>query len=96
MTSRQRDQAVDIPGESFTVVRRLGFRTESPMPDDPEPEELRLVLDCPFCRQAVPYPGLVGGGLTPLAECLICDVYFEFGIDEVYASEARNDVDSRA
>ena len=94
MTSRQRDQAVT--GKSVAVVRGLGFRTESSPPNDPESEEVRLVLDCPFCRQAVPYPGLAGGGLTPLAECLLCDVYFNFALDQVHASEARSDVDSRA
>ena len=93
MTSRQRDQA--LTEKSLAVVRTLGFRPESPTPNDPEPEDLRLVLDCPCCRQAVPYPGLAGGGLTPLAECLICDLYFDFALDQVYAPEAINDVDSR-
>ena len=104
MTQRRLDEAVAaITGESLAIVRSLGFSTAFPPPHNPDPnlEDLHFVLDCPFCGLAIPYPGLVDGGLTPLAECLICDVYFDFALDEVYAlarvaSEARNDVGSIA
>ena len=88
MTQRRLHQAVAaITGESLRTVRRLGFstRTRSTLPDDHDREDLHLVLDCPFCGQAVPYPGRVGGGVNPLAECLTCDVDFDFSLDDVYA-----------
>jgi hypothetical protein len=55
-----------------------------------EPEELRLVVDCPFCGRAVPYPGLAGDGTPALAECLSerCDVYFDFAPGDVYVDPA--------
>ena len=57
-------------------------------PRDLEPEDLRLVVDCPFCGRPVPYPGLVRDGSPALAECADprCDVYFDFAIAEVYAA----------
>ena len=72
-------------GESPRTVRRLGF--QPPRPRVAEAEALRLVVDCPFCGTAVPYPGRAGDGSPALAECAgpRCDVYFDFDPGEVYA-----------
>ncbi len=85
MTQMQLDcQIARITGEPLTTVNTLGFSVIAEEPDDLEPEDVKLVLDCPFCRQPVPYPGLAGDGSETLAECDRCDVYFEFDPDEVY------------
>ena len=73
-------------GESLRTVRARGFGLLAENADDLDPEDLRLVLDCPFCRTAVPYPGAARDGSLPMAECLDCDVYFPFAIEEVYAA----------
>jgi hypothetical protein len=75
-----------VTGESLRTVRDRGFSLVTENPNDLDPEDLHLVLDCPFCRRAVPYPGLASDGSLPMAECLGCDVYFTFALDEVYAS----------
>ena len=53
-----------------------------------EAEEVRLVVDCPFCGRAVPYPGRVRDGSSALAECLDprCDIYFDFAEADVHAA----------
>jgi hypothetical protein len=87
MTQAQLDRSVaDRTGESLRTVHRLGFQPDSTGP--PEPEEIRLVVDCPFCGRAVPYPGRVGDGSPALAECInpSCDVYFDFADTDVYAA----------
>ena len=71
-------------GESLTVIRRLGFSLWTEPRDEPRPEDIRLVLPCPFCRQQVPYPGRSGEGASVLAECPDCDVAFEFHDREVF------------
>lgn len=73
-------------GESLAIVHRLGFQPDSAK--NLEPEEIRLVLDCPFCGRAVPYPGRAGDGTLALAECLnpTCDVYFDYPETDVYAA----------
>jgi hypothetical protein len=73
-------------GESLRTIHGLGFRLVTDSPDDLEPEDLHLVVDCPFCRVPAPYPGLACDGSLPMAECLGCDVYFPFEADEVYAA----------
>jgi hypothetical protein len=86
MTQSQLDRSVaDRIGESLRTIQRLGFQPDST--DTLEPEEIRLVLDCPFCGRAVPYPGRVRDGSHALAECLnpTCDVYFDFAEADVYA-----------
>ena len=79
-------QIADQTGESLATVHRLGFQPD-PGPR-PEPDEVRLVLDCPFCGRAVPYPGRTSGGAIALAECLSprCDVEFDFTDADVYAA----------
>jgi hypothetical protein len=55
-------------GESPRTIRDLGFTLRTGPPGDLEPEDLRLMLDCPFCGRAVPYPGRAGDGSPALAE----------------------------
>jgi hypothetical protein len=84
MTQTQLDGAIaDVTGESPAIVHHFGFS----LPRTLEPEDLCLVLDCPFCRRPVPFPGRVKGGALAQAECLDCDVYFEPREHEVYAAE---------
>jgi hypothetical protein len=89
MTQAQLDSAVaDATGESLPTVRHLGFSVLAGDGGDLEPEDLRLVIDCPFCRRPVAYPGHTRGGAPPLGECETCDVDFDFGVEEVYAAKA--------
>jgi hypothetical protein len=84
MTQAQLDGAIaDATGESLAIVHRFGFS----LPGALEPEDLRLVLDCPFCRRPVAFPGRVRGGALAQAECLDCDVYFEPREHEVYVAD---------
>ena len=77
-----------ITGEPVATILRLGFSL-MPSPDELEPEDLRLVLDCPFCGRPVPYAGLARDGSEALAECDRCDVYFGFDPEEIYVLEAH-------
>jgi hypothetical protein len=87
MTQRHLDRAVaSRTGESLRTVRRHRFSTPAVDPGGEDPADLRLVVDCPFCRRPVPYPGPAGDGSASLAECLVCDVYFDCGPDDVYAA----------
>lgn len=92
MTQSQLDTAVaHATGEPLDVVRGLGFSLASPTRDDLEPEDLILAVTCPFCRDAVAYPGPGRDGVLPLAECLACDVYFEIQADEISTRAATQD-----
>ena len=85
MTRLQVEHAVaGATGESLRTIRGLGFAMLAFRPHEPEPEAAALVLDCPFCGHAVPYPGLVRDGSAAMAECDRCDVYFDPLPDEVY------------
>ncbi len=85
MTQTQLDRAVaGATGESVTTIHRLGFRLVPHRPEHADPEDIRLVLDCPFCGRRVPYPGHDRSGAPALAECLRCDVYFDVHPDDVY------------
>ncbi len=55
-------------GESLDVIRRLGFQVKSEPGDEPVAEDICLVVHCPFCRGAVPYPGRARDGSAALAE----------------------------
>lgn len=79
----------DRTGESLRTVDRLGFQLGTR--DRLEPEDIRLVVACPFCGRAVPYPGRTHDGSTALAECVrpTCDVYFDFDVAEVYTARYR-------
>jgi hypothetical protein len=81
-------QVARITGEPLLSLRFLGFSLATPQRDDLEPEDLRLVLDCPFCRQPVPYPGTAADGSQTMGECDRCDVYFDFDPEEVYTIAA--------
>lgn len=86
-------QIARITGEPQTTVNRLGFRVIPEQPDGLEPEDVELVLDCPFCGHQVLYPGLTGNGSETLAECDRCDVYFGFDPDEVHTIRADQPTD---
>jgi hypothetical protein len=88
MTRPLLERAVaDALGEPLATIRRLGFGPLTiPHPNDPD--DLSLVLDCPFCGHTVPYPGRSRDGSLAMAECLRCDVYFDFSDVEVYATAA--------
>jgi hypothetical protein len=91
MTQAQLDRSVaDRTGESPRTIRRLGFGLQTVARRDIEPEDFRLVVDCPFCGRAVPYPGRARDGSPALAECADprCDVYFDFAVADVYAARA--------
>jgi hypothetical protein len=81
-------QIARITGEPLNRVRRQGFCLMAEDHDPANAEEVRLVLDCPFCRQRVPYPGRTTDGSEAMAECDRCDVYFGFDTCEVYATAA--------
>jgi hypothetical protein len=85
MTQTQLDaQIASITGESLSEIHLLGFSLVPDHHDDPEPATVQLVLDCPFCRGPVPYPGRASDGAEPMGECDRCDVYFSFDPEEVY------------
>ena len=92
-------QIARITGEPVATILHMGF-SPMPSPDELEPEDVQLVLDCPFCGRPVPYPGLARDGSEAMAECDRCDVYFGFDPEEVYtipverlASEATTPTD---
>ena len=82
-------QIARITGEPLNRVRRQGFRLMAENHDPADAEEVRLVLDCPFCRQPVLYPGPATDSSEAMAECDRCDVYFGFDTFEVYATAAQ-------
>jgi hypothetical protein len=79
-------------GESLRTVRARGFGALEEHDAGPAWDGLTLVTDCPSCRRPVPYPGRAAGGSPALAECPVCDLYFEPRPDAVYdvtATRAR-------
>ena len=87
MTQSQLEIAVAaVTGESVRTVHQLGFGLSARRGGDLEPEDLRLVVDCPFCRHPVPSPIRAGDGALTLAECARCDVYFDTSADEIYVA----------
>jgi hypothetical protein len=76
-------------GEPLSVIRQLGFCLQADPRDEPPPEEIRLVVHCPFCGQQVAYPGRASNGSAALAECDDCDVYFEFQDRDVFPASTR-------
>jgi hypothetical protein len=76
-------------GESMSVIRRLGFNLQADPRDAPPPDDIHLVLHCPFCRRPVAYPGRCSDGSATLAECEDCDVYFEFEDRDVFPASSR-------
>jgi hypothetical protein len=87
LTQHQLDSAVaGITGETISTIHRLGFGLLGAQATTLEPEDLRLVLDCPFCGHPIPYPGQTRRGEPALAECAGCDVVFDYRPDEIYAA----------
>jgi len=80
------DAVAAATGESLHTVRRRGFSPLGPGRTGLAPEPSALLLDCPFCGRPVPYPGPARGGEPAPAECLGCDLYYEFDPLEVYAA----------
>jgi hypothetical protein len=76
-------------GESLAVIRHLGFQVKSEPGRGPVADDICLVVHCPFCRGAVPYPGRARDGPAALAECEGCDLYFPFEDSEVFPASAR-------
>jgi hypothetical protein len=76
-------QVARITGEPIGNITALGFSLLRSGGEGMEPEDIRLVLECPFCGQPVPYPGPAAAGSEPAAECERCDVYFGFLPEEV-------------
>jgi hypothetical protein len=88
-------QVARITGEPLLMILQLGFSVMSEQPDELDPEDVQLALDCPFCGRPVPYPGHASDGSDTLAECDRCDVYFGFHPDEVYTRPLGHETDSR-
>ena len=76
-------QVARITGEPIGNITALGFSLLRPGGESMEPEDIRLVLPCPFCGRPVPYPGPAADGSEAMAECERCDVYFDFLPQEV-------------
>ncbi len=76
-------------GEPLAVIRRLGFQVKSEPSEEPAAQDICLVVHCPFCRGAVPYPGRGRDGSDVLAECGECDVFFPFEDRDVFPASAR-------
>jgi hypothetical protein len=90
MTQSQLDCAVaDATGESVHTIAVLGFSIACRNARDLEPEDVQLILDCPFCGHVVQYPGCSPDDSPQLAECLACDVYFDWSVEEIYTAERR-------
>ena len=48
--------------EPIGNIMALGFSLLCPGGESMEPEDIRLVLECPFCGRPVPYPGPAAAG----------------------------------
>jgi hypothetical protein len=87
MTQAQLERAVaSATGETIRDVRSRGFSILENSPGTPDPDDLSLVIDCPFCGGVIPYSGLPED--DTLATCPACDVEFEFAPYEVYTISA--------
>jgi hypothetical protein len=77
-------QVAKITGEPIGNITALGFSLLRPGGESMEPEDIRLVLECPFCGRPVQYPGSAAAGSEPMAECERWNVYFGFLPQEVH------------
>jgi hypothetical protein len=77
-------QVARIAGEPLSQIVALGFSPVCCRDEGHEPEDIRLVLACPFCGRPVAYLRLASDGSEASAECDRCDVYFGFDPDEIY------------
>ncbi len=90
MTSAQLNHRIAThTGESLAVIRRLGFQVVSVLDEEPTTEDITLVVHCPFCRNAVAYPGRSSDGSTAMAECDACDIFFDFADRDVFPDSTR-------
>ena len=85
----QQPNVAVIAAESLTTIRQIGFRMGLDSQIDEEARNVQLVLDCPFCRKAIFYRGLLPHDDTPIGECPRCDLVFDFDPDEIYACLLR-------
>jgi hypothetical protein len=76
-------------GESLSVIRRIGFQLQVQPREEPEHEDIRLVVFCPFCRRPADYPGRATDGSRALAECDGCDVFFDFEDRDVFPASSK-------
>jgi hypothetical protein len=83
-TAQLNRQIAKVTGEPLRMVVTFGFSVLRQQDEEDQPDDIKLVLDCPFCGRPVAYPGVASDGSEPLAECDRCDVYFVFHPDEVY------------
>jgi hypothetical protein len=81
--TQQEHQLARLTGEPLTTIPR-GDSWISQQSDDPGPQAVQLVVDCPLCGQPVPYPGQASGGSDTMAECARCDIYFSFDPDDIH------------
>ena len=89
MTQAQLERAVaSATGETIRDVRSRGFSILAQRTESPDPDDLFLVIDCPFCGAVIPYPGLHGDDALALAACPACDIEFEYAPHEVYTISA--------
>jgi hypothetical protein len=68
------NQVARITGEPIDYITAHGFSLLRPDGKSMEPEDIQLVVGCPFCGRPVPYPGSAALGSEPMAECERCDV----------------------
>lgn len=68
-------------GDSLRTVRRLGFGPPIAL----DPDDVALVVDCPFCGKACSVPTTFCGK-TPMGECDPCDIDFDFDPAEIYVT----------
>jgi hypothetical protein len=85
-------QIAKVTGEPLSLIVAFGFSLVSQQVADDEPDDIKLVLDCPFCGRPVAYPGPATDGSEALAECDRCDVYFGFDPNEVYPLPANQSI----
>ena len=83
MTQPQLDRTVARKtGESLRTIRNLGFGIEPGPPQDMEPEDLHLAVACPSCGRPCDLPP----GSPAMAECVPCDIYFDYRPDAVFVA----------
>ena len=86
MTQHQLDSAVArATGESPRTIHALGFGPLRRRPDDLEPEDLVLAVDCPFCGRPATL-ATERGAWPDMGACDRCDAFFEYRPHEIYAT----------
>jgi hypothetical protein len=84
VTQAQLDRAVaSATGETLRDVRSRGFGLLSARRRSPEPDQLILVIACPFCRAVVQFVPASEIEMPALVGCPECDVEFEYAPHEI-------------